>query len=232
MRSLRALCILLALAVQPQPAGAQTRLPATIKEEYASQVKVSGSVLVGLAIGSLDRHAADPRELRIPLDGFSETTPMCLTANTRDGQYWSEATFTVPAKATGLGELEPQPQWRFIEKLARYDRRKFAALARYGANCDTGPGVAYLPVVYDGSRILTAAINSQRAIVSAAQLVLANKPAITGRCIEVDPDVHATAFDLVCEFDLGAAEPGLASLRLRRHQRTGVRTDEFAIRLP
>ena len=65
---------------------AEVELEATVKEDFATAVKVSGGFLVGLAFGPTEGKA-DPRFIRIPLGGFVERTEVCMTAKTRDGQY-------------------------------------------------------------------------------------------------------------------------------------------------
>lgn len=234
MRFLRILCVTAALAGACVAAQAETALSGIVREDFASQVRVGGGgVLVGLALGPL-AGKADPRDLRIPL-GFPERTRICVTANTRDGQYWSDVALTAPPNIAGVARIDPQPQWRFLEQLRRYDRASFAAIARFGPKCDIDPSAEYLPVVYDGPRtILTAAFNSQRAIASSAQLTLPHKQPITGACAEIESDLRATAFDVICRFDLTGAstDQAAATLTLLRHQRTGERTDQFTLRLP
>jgi hypothetical protein len=234
MRFLQIICITAALAGARVAAQAETALQGIVREDFASQVRVGGGgILVGLALGPV-AGKADPRDLRIPL-GFPERTRICVTGNTRDGQYWSDVALTAPPNTAGVARIDPQPQWRFLDQLRRYDRASFAAVARFGPKCDIDPAAGYLPVVYDGPRTtLTAAFNSQRAIASSAQLTLPHKPPITGACTEIESDLRATAFDLVCRFDLTgvATDQGAATLTLRRQQRTGERTDQFTLRLP
>jgi hypothetical protein len=233
--SFRIVCVLAVFCGTGAAARADTALPAIVREDFATQVRVGGGgVLVGLAVGSLGGRA-DPRAMRIPL-GFGERTRICLTANTRDGLYWSDVSLTAPANTPGVGVIEPQPPWRFLEQLAQYDRTSFAAVARYGPKCEVDPLAGYLPVVYGESRtMLTAAFNSQRAITSEAHLAVPHKPAIAGICSKIPADVRATAFDVVCRFDLTGvrAEESAATLTLLRRQRTGrQRTDQFTVRLP
>ncbi|MEA2667041.1 MAG: hypothetical protein QOI11_3985 [Candidatus Eremiobacteraeota bacterium] len=222
----------LALALGPSPARADTVLPATVKEDFASAVKVSGGVLVGLELGST-KGVADPRAVRIPLGLFAKPTPVCVSAKTRDGQYWSEATLTAPGGSGDVGVLEPHTPWRFLPQLAAYARSDYAVLARYGPDCDIDPAAPYLPVVYGASPTqLTVALNVQRAVGWRTRLVFGDKPSLTGQCDEAAPNVRATAFNLVCRFDLGtlARDAGTAQLVLNRRERTGDRTDTFDIR--
>jgi hypothetical protein len=216
------------------PALAEIALAATVKEDFATAVKVSGGFLVGLAFGPTEGKA-DPRFIRIPLGSFVERTEVCMTAKTRDGQYWGQAAFAAPGDTEGDGVVMPTGGWKYIQELSAYDRRDLAVSARVGPDCAIDPAARYLPVTYGDARTeLTAAINSQQAVTARAQLVLENQKTVEAKCDRAPPDVRSTAFNLVCTFDLrplGAAK-GPAQLTLQRRLLTGVREDSFDIVLP
>ncbi len=226
------LLAMMAVALGAVPARADTVLPTSVKEDYASAVKISGGILVGLELGSM-KGVADPRAVRIPLGSFAKPTPVCVTGKTRDGQYWSQATLTAAAGSDELGIMRPNPPWRFLSELAAYARADYAVVARFGPDCDIDPAAPYLPILYDGPRAqLTAALNVQRAIAWRTRLVFGEKLSIPGKCDEAPPEVRATAFNLICRFDLGTAprDAVSAQLVLNRRERTGDRTDAFPIR--
>lgn len=223
-----------ALACVTRGARADTPLPATLKEDFASAARVSGGILVGLVVGPMSGRA-NPRDVRIPLSPFAKPTAVCVTAKTRDGQYWAQAIFTAPPHTAGFGFMQPQPDWQFIDQLRAYRRSDFAVLARYGVDCDIDPAAPYLPISYGGAPLrLTASINVQRAISWNTRLVFAANASVRGDCEESPLGVRATAFNLVCAFDLTTVPPGTmtAELVLDRHERTGDRSDSFTVRLP
>jgi hypothetical protein len=232
-RTIAALAVAAAPLFTALPARSDLALPTTVREDYASSVKVSGGILVGLVIGPLSG-VADPHAVRVPLGLFVKPTLVCIAAKTRDGQYWSEATFTAPGHATGYGFMLPQTPWRFITELKRYQRADYAVLARYGPDCNIDPAAPYLPVRYEGPALqLTAALNLPRAISWNARLAVAGGSTVPGQCAEAPSNVRATAYNIVCTFDLSGVshDPSTADLVLDRRERTGERTDSFVIRL-
>jgi hypothetical protein len=212
-----------------------TTVKAAVHEEYVnSSVNVAGGLLVGLAIGPSAGNA-DPRAIRVPLAHSGASNDVCVSTRTIDGRYWSTAAFVVPSGATGLAAMDPNPGWQYLKQLATVPRNEFAAVGLDNKTCSIDESTVYLPISYDGPQDqLSAKINSPRIIeVSSAVLKLANRSEIPGTCATLPRNVRLQEFNVSCTFSLAkASSKGLAQFVLQRYERTGERSDTFAVLLP
>lgn len=226
------------LALAAGPAAAETALDpeagAGFREEFSANVPVSGNLLMGLSY-AMSGSGLDPANLRVLLPGFSEPTRLCISASTRDGQYFAAGRVVAPQAATGAASI--RQTWRYGPQLKSYEPLDYAVRVRAGETCPTDPSAPFLPVSLSGATTrppgaLVAAINSQRALKTSARLVV-GVAVVTGGCV-TSRVTRSTAFDTVCRF-----EPpkegfvGEARLEVTRVLPTGSRkTDSFRVLNP
>lgn len=211
-------------------ASAQTALTVEVKEDFATSVNVSGTVITGLMIGS--QEVPDPSRLTFRVEEASYIHA-CLQARTRDGQYWAESVFDIPAKQGAVFTISPRDGWRHLSKLSKYGENDFAALLRIGKDCDIVTDAPLVPVFaqQNGPRKLRVVINSQRAIRLSAELESASGAIHEAHCTKPDiRTIRSTAFDYVCTFE--AFSEGRAMLTLRRRMRTSNMTDRYEVHIP
>jgi len=211
-------------------ASAQTALTVEVKEDFATSVNVSGTVITGLMIGS--QEVPDPSGLTFRIEEPSKIHA-CLQARTRDGQYWAESVFDIPAKQGAVFTISPRDGWRHLSKLSKYGENDFAALLRVGKDCDIVTDAPLVPVFaqQNSPRKLKVVINSQRAIRLSAELESASGAIHEAHCTKPDiRTIRSTAFDYICTF--GTFSEGRSMLTLRRRMRTSNMTDRYEVLIP
>jgi hypothetical protein len=138
--SLVALLLLPLATYSAQPHVA--RLVGPFHESEAVDVKVSGSVIVGVssinavggkAVQSLQLlHAPSPANRQI-----------CLTMQSRDGVYYSRNTFELPADSAGSVVRIPYDKSSRLDRLAKYGREELAIRASAGS-CERNTNEYYV----------------------------------------------------------------------------------------
>ena len=211
-------------------ASAQTALTVEVKEDFATSVNVSGTVITGLMIGS--QEVPDPSGLTFRINEEAKVHA-CLQARTRDGQYWAESVFDIPAKQGAVFSISPRDGWRHLSKLSKYGENDFAALLRVGKDCDIVTDAPLMPVFaqQNSPRKLRVVINSQRAIRLSAELESRSGEIHQAHCAKPDTrQIRSTAFDYICTFDIFSE--GTSVLTLRRRMRTSSTTDRYEVHIP
>lgn len=215
---------------------AQTKLAADVEENYSGRVAVSGSIIVGAAFGDAFQKI-NPGDLIVLVPEAAKGEKVCLTAKTRDGQYWSQAQVNLPHEIENGIVIEPKTGWKFLKELKSYQRSDFAALARFGEDCQFDAKATILPVKYDSGAqgLLRVSINSQRAIRVSAEIGVGHENTIKGNCDKTaSVGIRSTAFNYVCSFDLTDKEiSGKKVLTVSRRLRVGgKRSDDVEIFIP
>lgn len=211
-------------------ANAQALVEAEIQEDFAGSVQVSGSIIAGAVLGELVE-VANPGQILIKLP--DERMAFCLSARTRDGQYWAEGVGHGPNSSEAF-RLDRKGGWQHTKALARYEAEDFAAIVRLSEGCALDSAAAVLPVSYSAEpeRILRIALNSQRALRLTATL-LHSKGSAEGVCTKPTANKRSTAFDYWCRFELsGVDQPQEAKLVITRRMRVGPKVDEIRIAIP
>lgn len=215
-------------------AEAQRVVRAPVLEDFAPSVKVSGSVLVGAAIGSL-AGSADPRKLVVPASTASAGASLCFTARTRDGQYTAEAHLSKQAVPSEDFFIEPEGSWKHLAALSAYSFGDFATLVRVSDDCAMNPKAPVMPVRYPstGAPALFVFINSQRALSASVAVQWKDGRRATGACETFNAArERSTAFDMICTVSLPSAPEGEAELSIARRARMGPATDVVPLRMP
>lgn len=215
-------------------AFADVALPIHVEESFNGRnVQLSGTVLVGLALGGIEG-VADPAALRVPIRSLPPGTHLCLSALTRDGAYSMQGSAVVPDTiGDEIARLRPSEDWKYRAQLERYERAGFAALIRYGGSCAHGSNVSLMPVMYD-NRIpkLTVALNAQRALSVAAILIFSDSH-ISASCHPIAQGSRGTAFNYLCDFPLDASHThGKAHLTVQLQDVDEKATEQFSLLLP
>jgi hypothetical protein len=137
---------LITLALMPFAAQATpphvAKLVGSFHESEAVDVKVSGSVIVGVssinavggkAVQSLQLlHAPSPANRQV-----------CLTMQSRDGVYYSRNTFELPPESAGSVVRIPYDRSSRLASLAKYGREELAIRATAG-NCERNTNEYYV----------------------------------------------------------------------------------------
>lgn len=203
---------------------------AVLEEDFAGAVPVSGSVIVGLTLGSATTKAT-PEAFELP----NYPDKLCLSAKTRDGRYWASGKTEGNATPSGWSSLRKSGEWTYTKELSAYRGEDLTMLVSAEEECGLSPKPLLLPVraSADDMELLTVSINSQRAIRVAATLT-SNGLAAEGNCMPAgERGEISTAFNYRCVFDVtGLAKGQEAELVINRLMRTGKRTDTARVYLP
>lgn len=213
--------------------NAQTVIGGDFEEGYSGNVAVSGRVIVGAMLGS-SAGKVDPSQIQLPISQIENDTNVCFSATTRDGVYWARANLTIPADATPPVRMKPDDGWQYQQRVSKYDRADFSALALGGDDCKLNHKAPIIPLRYDStSDDLAIMINSQRAFSVSATIETGSETPITSVCERSDSSsIRSTAFNVTCVFDLSEHEiTGDHILSIDRRLRIGNRRDTFRIRL-
>jgi hypothetical protein len=189
-------------------------------EHFDPTVLTDTHEIVGLELGAL-RGSASLHQLMFSLPARKGAGVICLSGNSKDGQYWLRAEFNVSggdAYRTTIGHLS-----KYEEVLKRYAAEDLALVAQWKASCeDLRPGYL-LPVDVDAgnSRVLHVMVNSQRAASVEAELSGASGVAIAhAHCTQ--PGGEYRAYDSVCTMLVPPdSSSGLETLRIHMLSRTG-----------
>ncbi len=189
---------LVGLLAAISPAGADVRLAGTF-DEHLSDAQVAGEVLVGLWLGEpVGGISLDPTRLVLPTRAGS--VHACVTATTRDGEYWMHGVFLVPAGPAELGDMPINSQYK--TSLAAYQLSDLGISAELRQDCNDGlPGPLVPATSGRDATTLIALVNSQRAIRTQASLQLHDTDIATGNCRRLDKG-RSTAFDTICRITL------------------------------
>lgn len=228
MRQRLAATILLACSISGFTASeAQSVIEADFQEDFSSQTNVSGTIVAGAILGELFA-VSDPSQMRIAIPPNTEV--FCLSARTRDGQYWMEGTVST-AGASGDIQIRRKGGWQYSGALANYGIGDFAATVRLGEACTLDAAATILPVSLSPNpdRVLYLALNSQRAIRLNATLAHSNGK-IEGVCSKTDSSSRSTAFNFWCRFDVDAvASSQEVKILVSRRMRVGPQLDELTL---
>jgi hypothetical protein len=219
------------LAACAMPAHADVVLAGSF-DEHISDAKVAGQVLVGLWLGEpVGKIALDQTKLVLP----ARTVPLraCVTANTRDGEYWMHGVFLVPKGPAEFGNMPIRSQYK--DSLATYKLSDLGVLAELKQDCgDAAPG-PLVPAVSDhDATTLVALVNSQRAVRVQSSLQARGADIATETCQRFDvASGRSTAFDTICRIALpGSLAAGTYTLEFMRRTRAGdSESDSFPVKL-
>ena len=220
---------LIGLLADISPAVADVRLAGTF-DEHLSDAQVAGEVLVGLWLGEpAGVISLDPTRLVLPLRAGSVRA--CVTATTRDGEYWMHGVFLIPAGPAELGDMPINS--RYKTNLAVYPSSDLGISAELRQDCSEGlPGPLVPATSGRDTTVLVALVNSQRAIRTQASLRLHDTDIATGDCRRFD-NGRSTAFDTICRITLPVPlGPDTYALSLTRRTRAGDNEhDQFPVLL-
>lgn len=186
-------------------------------DEHLSDAKVSGQVLVGLWLGEpTGTIALNPTRLVLP--ARTAAIRACVTASTRDGEYWMHGVFDVPSGPAALGDMSIQSHYQ--TSLAAYKLSDLGVSAELKQDCGDVAAGPLVPIASgaDVSR-LVALVNSQRAIRVEVTLQSHGSDIVTGQCVHYEGG-RSTAFDTICRITLpttlAAGSYGISLSRLTR----------------
>lgn len=199
-------------------------------ESYQDEAPVSGRVVAGVMVFSRD--GGNALRLMPPADAAGETT--CIRVMSRDGRYWSENEFEIPA-ALGPGPIALEYPSEHVTFLDGLTPRELAILSTRGECGQEGGSVYYLageadPV--DDGAVINVFVNSGRAQ-SYLRVSVGGEQRASVRCQEIQED-RRTGFDTLCAItlaELGQAEQLDLTLLRRRYERTLPPT-RFSLMLP
>lgn len=221
----------LANLAEAQAPTNRPRLQSTIEEGYSTQVVTAGGVLVGLMRGaSLPATLVSSYQVRIRAS--ASPTTVCLSAGSRDGEWWARGAVVAPAQTSGSLAFQQMRTWRYEEQLAQYQPGDVAAIARVGSDCATSRSAPLAPVIAGSDpTALVAMINSQNALSVNAIIALADGKTLAGVCSRLT--ARSLHFDHRCSFRLpDGLNAGAAQLILNRLPAVGPQlTNQFTVQL-
>ena len=200
-------------------------------DEHLSNARVAGHVLVGLWLGE-PRGVIALNPTRLALPARETNLRLCVTASTRDGEYWLHGLYSVQRGGRDIGDLLLES--RYSQTLSAYVMADLGIITELKPDCDAAAQGDVIPVISgSGTETLVAMINSQRAVrVQAALRPLAGPTVADGKCSRYEAG-RSTAFDTVCRFVLPAGFPDAQYMLVvgRRTRAGDVEEDEFAVSL-
>ena len=203
-----------------------------ITEDFAEQSNVSGTLVVGARFGDAGQNV-DLDSLRSFSPTNGKRRRACFMATTKDGLYHAEGVLDLPRRA-GRYPISPRKDWRFSDKLSEYPVDFFAALMLMEDTCDGSGDALIVPTTFsEGGGDLTVYVNSRRALMLSAVLIVDDGRKIVGDC-NTQRDERTTAFDTLCVFDL-RRKPSSETMELvvTRTPRKGAALEEgFKIAYP
>lgn len=198
---MKRIVLLTAFSIGAFASGAQAEVDltaASAHDYYSNSTPVAGSVLVGLWLGH-------PTQ-KVALHGLSLALPdrpieaACVSANTRDGEYWLQAAFPVQAGHPEIGHLKFDT--KFDDQLAHYDLGDLGIRAELKGNCASGAIGIVVPAFARLDGTLMALVNGQRAVTVSAELLAGDRSVLAPtKCLRIAAD-RSTAFDHVCSLSL------------------------------
>jgi len=205
-------------------------LTGNLVEDYAAEVKVSGSTIVGVWFGKPEQFFS-PNELYIRMPQVRESYDVCFSATSRDGVYFASAELDQKNPLSGTFEFDAMEQSKYKKQIASYKGHEFAMRIIESDGCSSGVGSTFLPLSLGlQSDTLLVAVNSRRALMIEAWLGSDETPTYAN--CDQNTLVRSITFDTVCQFDLGNTKlNGDTQLSVRRIPRAGPeRIDDFIVR--
>lgn len=203
-------------------------------ETYREQAPVSGNVVAGLSLVGFGP-GANPISLLVPdrLAGQS----VCVQVVSRDGRYWSQNTFALPARlASSTVDLEyPSDYTDYLTSLSADQLAVRVARGECGKEQPRSPLIASAPTssAAAAQKKLLVYVNAGRADTYLVAGDGRTSPS-RRRCRLIEQG-RRTSFDTVCIVELGVFQPlpDTLSIRLlrRRYERAFPPT-EFSVSLP
>lgn len=201
-------------------------LSGTLTESFG-EPKVSGSVVVGAAIG------ADARwpDALISIPDGEGAGFVCIRAVTRDGLY--RASFEAHRPPGGRYSVDPQPSFNFSQQLGGYDVGDIAVLTRVGTSCAGGETVIAPVMSSSGGQALLLHINSQRAISLSSEVAGLKGENIVGACEVASSRQRVTAYNATCMFDIESLpRDQVLDVDIVRRLRSGTATERVKVWVP
>lgn len=198
-----------AAGVGAQPVSAT--LVAPFQESVQEEVKVSGTVIVGVASTGVLDGAVLMRGFVVP----GESSSVCLTVRSRDGVYFSRNEFEVPggvpAGATGIVLSLDRTKHQTL--LTGYHDDDVAVAATSGA-CGSGDETWLVPRTVDGmSETVDVLVNG----FGATAVFYATASGGSGDCTEF-VDGRRTSYDFRCRVPRGQLDGGKQKIRIERER--------------
>ncbi|CUA83927.1 hypothetical protein [Pseudidiomarina woesei] len=189
-------------------------------EQYASNVPVSGRILVGtVLVGSLGANKGSSEgsgefAVRLPSTTVKD---VCVKVQSRDGSYSSENSYQLEqAEAGGVFPLE-YPS-KHIDMLKNMKANEIAVVSTPG-KCTNSQQIDSVYVSYRGqpandSKLYVLANSGRSDVFMRLQVANSNS---NHRCSAITDGVR-TGFDTMCELDMAALQPGENKITLLRRQ--------------
>lgn len=167
-------------------------------ESVRPDVKVSGTVVVGLTSASLVS-GNDLKHIRLRPQADLAGHDVCLTVASRDGIYLSRNTYVLPSHLSEGPVTLPYRRSTKLGLLQRYKERHLGILVRKG-DCDSSRGHLLLPQGIDGDagNVIGVMINGLGATDVYYSLA---EPKQSGACDRLR-DGRTTVFDFWCRISV------------------------------
>jgi hypothetical protein len=207
-------------------------------ETFVGKPKVSGNLLVGLRFGGVEGKF-DPKAVGLYITPRVGGRPACVDISTRDGLYYAQNMYSIPAASGNLMPFETETA--HPDTLSQYNIKEIAVTVRLVSDCnapdvgDIVPAVinsqSRLPAVPSRTLPLVALVNAEPDRLKVA-LLRNGVEAATAEC-RSDPNAVQIAFTSSCEF---SGSPGLApgnyDLLIRVRERFASRDSHFSVQVP
>lgn len=231
MKTVNPLLLILAFAASSvfgQEPALDIKPVGEIREFFDPHAKVSGTSLVGIALGTPPRMQFNPDNVRIPRPGNGGM--ICIHAVSRDGIYTARSLYELPEVHRESAELRLDPFSKSYDtRLRDYasDAIAMTAFAVSDAEC-YDPDPVLLPFLYpDAAPRLRVLVNAgdRAASISA--------DGVSVPCDRLPGDVLRIAFDTACSLDVPlAAQPAEHSYVLLLDDGLGISEEQFRVLVP
>ncbi len=202
-----------------------------LEEVYKDEVPVSGRVIAGLSLAGVS-HDGD---LAILPDENANSSKVCVQIMSRDGRYWAQNTFLVPAvKISGPVILDYASRYsQQLEETAAYD----LAILSYQGACSSKKTSEFILTsrakLSQQPEALIIYVNSARAdtFASVVNRTSRMKPQ---KCRKIT-EGRRTGYDTICEIALQKEDTDLEQLRIkiyRRKYEKNLRPVDLLVRAP
>lgn len=231
MRTVNPLLLILAFAASTvfgQEPALDIKPVGKIRESFDPHAKVSGTSLVGVALGTPPRMQFNPNDVRIPRPGNGSM--ICIHAVSRDGIYTARSLYELPDVHRESAELRLDPfSQDYDARLRDYpsDAIAITAFAASDAEC-YDPAPVLLPFLYpDAAPPLRVLVNAGE---RAASISADGVPV---PCDRLPGDMLRIAFDTACSLEVPlAAQPAEHRYVLLLDDGLGVSEEEFRVLVP
>lgn len=208
-----AAAIILGITGFPVAMGQPVRgvLAAPFQESVQEEVKVSGSVIVGIAATDVLSGTALMSGFLVPY----QSTKLCLTVRSRDGVYFSRNAFNIsavtPVPVSGiLLSLEGTRQQKLLDKYSADD----VAVSATDGDCSGDRGTWLVP------NLQSQAIATVDVLVNgfgATAVFYATSLGQRGDCIEFQQG-RRTSYDFRCRIERAHLPDGVAQIEIERER--------------